>query len=211
MGCSARPLDGVFEGVAIGLCLFRGAQLRAAGPRIALDLGLRRDDRPLGAYDDSGAAFRLECAQRVLDDAVLERMKADHRHAAARLETARSAAQKLIQSLELAVQPDADGLECPGRGIDARISSARDRAADDVGKLAGGRDRCARSRFRNCPGNAPPMAIFALLVNHVGERPLVRVADRVGRGRTGGRIHPHVERFVAPEAEPAARRIELHR
>ena len=35
--------------------------------------------------------------------------------------------------------------------------------------------------------------------------------DALGRGRPAGLIHPHVERLVAPEAEPAALGVELHR
>ena len=48
-------------------------------------------------------------------------------------------------------------------------------------------------------------------VDHVRQRPLVRVAYGLGRGRSLRRVHPHVERFVAAEAEASSRRIELHR
>ena len=59
-------------------------QLRAPRARVPFDLGLRRHDRPLGP--DRDRARRLQRAQRVLHDAILERVKRDHHQPPARRE-----------------------------------------------------------------------------------------------------------------------------
>ena len=54
------------------------------------------------------------------------------------------------------------------------------------------------------------MAFLAELVNHIGQRPLVHRANRLGRRCSRRRVHPHIERIVTPKAETASRRVELH-
>src|SRR4051812_2740639 len=74
-------------------------QLGAAGARVESDLVVARDDRL--------ARQRLEraalSAKEVLDDAILERVKRDHRQPPARGEDRRGSQQPLTQRLQLVV------------------------------------------------------------------------------------------------------------
>ena len=55
------------------------------------------------------------------------------------------------------------------------------------------------------------MTLLAEPIDHVRERALVGFGDGLGSGEARRGIHPHVESLIAPEAEPAARRVQLHR
>ena len=116
-----------------------------------------------------------------------------------------------VQAVELAVDPDADGLERPRCGIDSRVAAARHRAARDVGQPPGGLDRRRGTRGHDGPCDAAGVPFLAELVDHVGQRLLVGVGQHLGGRRPGGRVHAHVQDLVALKAEPPARRVELHR
>ena len=60
-------------------------------------------------------------------------------------------------------------------------------------------------------GDPPRARLVAEPEDHVGELLLRQPVHEVGGARAFGRVHPHVERPVLPEAEAAFRPIELHR
>jgi hypothetical protein len=85
----------------------------------------------------------------------------------------------------------------------------RHRPPDDPRQLAGRGDGRATPRIDDPARDAPGKAFFAVLEDHVGEILLVHVGQQVGGRRALRLIHPHVQRLVAPEAEPAPFRVEL--
>ena len=82
------------------------------------------------------ASRRLQRPQRVLHDAVLERVERDHHQPSGWREPAGRVREKAVEPLELAIDPDADRLERPRRRVDARVALARDRPPHDVGQPA---------------------------------------------------------------------------
>ena len=91
-----------------------GAQLRRAGARIARDLFVVGDDRPLGQHREgrrrapdvgrmarAAARFADAIGEEALDDAVFQRMERDDDQPAARLEHALGGGERLGQLVEL--------------------------------------------------------------------------------------------------------------
>src|SRR5262245_35962368 len=138
-------------------------------------------------------------------------MTRDHRHPPPVRQPPRRCAEEAVEPLELAVDPDANRLKRPRRRIDSRVPLARNRPPYDLGELPSRLDSNPLACGDDCPGDASRMTLFAELVNHVRERPLVHVAEGGGGRGTSRRVHPHVERIVLPKTEAAAWRIELHR
>ena len=86
-GCSGRPFDRVFEGFSHHATPLGGAELGAPGARIPLQFvvaGLTG----LLVSTCTAVLGLVQRAQRVFDDAIFERMKADHHQARAGAEAA---------------------------------------------------------------------------------------------------------------------------
>ena len=154
-----------------------------------------------------------EGAERVLDDAVLERVKRDDDEPRALPQAPRRGLEKSIQPFELAVDPDSQRLKRARRRIDAhaRRSAPRNRAAHNRREPPRRLDGRLASRVDDGPGDPPREALLAELKDRVGQLLFARSRDQVGGRVAGAPVHPHVERFVALEAESAARLVELHR
>jgi hypothetical protein len=86
-----------------------------------------------------------------------------------------------------------------------------DGAPHDCSQLAGGDDRLFAARLDDRPGNPARVALFAKAIDRVGQLGFGRTRDEICRGLSARRIHSHVQRLVALEAEAAARSIELQR
>src|SRR5688572_7620898 len=110
---------------------FGHAELRAARPRVPLDLFLGRHDRLLGQHPHADVAGLLEGPERVLHDAVFERVKRDHDQTGAVPEPAHRRLEKPVETLELAVHPDAQRPKHPRRGVDARMAAPWNRTPHD--------------------------------------------------------------------------------
>src|SRR5687767_9127735 len=113
----------------------RGAELRAARPRVPLDLVSLWNDRLLRQNAQRPAVARRQRPQRVLDDAILERVKRNRHQASADLEVARRRSQELVDVVKLTVHPDAKRLKRARRRIDPRISLPWDGPSHDRREL----------------------------------------------------------------------------
>src|SRR5207249_11064398 len=132
---------------------FSGAQLRASRPRVLRHFPGVRRQRFAGEHADERFTA-LERAERVLHDAVLERMKSDDDEPRAGAQPGGRRLDEPIEALELAVHPDPDRLKGSGRRVDAHEAAAGNGAADD-GRQPGRRgDRRLVPRRDDGSGNA---------------------------------------------------------
>ena len=153
----------------------------------------------------------MQRPQRVLDDAILERVERDDDQARAGAQPLRRRRDEAIQIVELAVHPDPQRLKGARRRIDARRPAPGNRPADDGRQAACRVHRPVLPRRDQRARDPPREALLAVLEDGVGELALGRAGDEVRRRLAGRAIHPHVQRLVALKAEAAARRVELHR
>ncbi len=165
-------LDGVLEvdRAHASLSIARSLALRARGLRASSSAA--GNQRFAGQHPERLAAGG-ERPERVLDDAVLERVKRDDGEPGARGQPAGRRDQKSVQPLELAVDPDPQRLKRPRRRIDPLVAAARDGAPHDLRELAGRRDRRQPPRLDDAARDPPREALFAELKDHVGQRFLV--------------------------------------
>ena len=70
---------------------------------------------------------------------------------------------------------------------------------------------CLRAAPHDRARDLPRVALLAVAAEDVGELPLARLVDDIGRGQVGGGIHAHVERRVGGVGEAALGPVELHR
>src|SRR5262252_297326 len=138
-------------------------------------------------------------------------MERDHDKPRADPEPARRSLEKSIESVELAVHPDADGLERPRGRIDSLVTAAGDRATNYRRKLQRGLDRRFLARTDDRPSDTSRKTLLAVGVNRVGQFALAGARDELCRGIAPAAIHAHVERLVALKTESAAWCVELHR
>src|SRR5690554_5853322 len=124
------------------------AQLGAPRAGVALDLLVGRGDRlarddlkPRLVIAHTARRFRRADAiarllpHEVLNNAVLQRMEADNRQPAARLEQAHGLRQRALQRAEFVVDRDAQRLKRARRRVDA-LPRARHGSLDDLRQLA---------------------------------------------------------------------------
>ena len=143
--------------------LLRDAQQRAAGARIALELGLGagRVLRPMSFSRGRAAAgttgrcrsagSTCDCAlHEVLHRPILERMEADHREAPAGAEHLERRGKTALELAELVVDVHAQRLEGARRRMLARLAGAH-RAGDQGGELRRARDRLLARAPRRSP------------------------------------------------------------
>ena len=146
-----------------------------------------------------------------LDDAVFQRMEADHRQAAARLQQVERALQNLFELFKLGIDENPKSLKGTRGGVLVRLAGL-DRTSHDGGQLASGSHGSAAfadSNKRLCNRHSKPF--FPVVTNHLCNVTLVGASEKVGRGLAAGGVHAHVQRAVETEAEAALGRVDLRR
>src|SRR5262249_33249101 len=138
-------------------------------------------------------------AHEVLDDAILERVEADHRKAAAWCKHTQGRAQATRQLPQLFIDVHADGLEGARGRMLAGLTGPHG-AGDDCRELAGRADRLVFALFENGAGDASGEAFFSELRDHVADLVATGASEPVGSTRAALRVHAHVERTVVLEA-----------
>ena len=159
---------------------------------------------------DAAARHLLE---RLLRDAVLQRVEGDDRDAPARLQVMHRRAERLLEDAELVVDLDADGLEDALRRMAAgRLAHRlRHRLADDVDELARPLDGLYGALPDDELRDAAPPALLAVIVEDAVELLLAVRLDDIVRRELRLRIHAHVERRIVHIREAALRRVDLVR
>ena len=155
--CLGRRLPGVR----------RCATSRSGPGDCAATSSVARHHRLLRQHAKRAGRVGRQPSHRVLDDAVLQRVKRDDRQPPARLEPVGRVRDEAIEPVELAVHPDAQRLKRARRRIDPLPAPRRHRAPHDRGQFAGGR-RSARAPPSRA-AIAPRVPLLAELVDHVGE------------------------------------------
>ena len=144
----------------------------------------------------------------MLHDAILEGVEADDDQARPAPQVGDHVPQEALEALQLAIHPDAKGLERAGGRVDP-LAPPRHDAPDDGGQLTGRPEGGAQPRRHNRAGHPARVTLLTVLVDDIRQFLLVARVEQV-RGRGAARaVHAHVERLVAPEAEPTAVRVEL--
>ena len=205
---------------------------RAAGPSGRAGSARSRPRSPNTALRVSSSTHRLDAlagvdreprgqrrgprqiAERVLDQPVLERVEADDRAAPAHRSRSGNAARKRRELVELGVDRDAQRLERARRRVDLRLALLhhRDRPGRRPPRAAvvvSIRSSWTASLIRRAIRLR--VALFAELADQLAEVVGVDRSQQLERGLAPRRIHPHVERALFAEREPALGVIELRR
>src|SRR5579883_615902 len=190
---------------------FRRSELGRAGSRVAGDLlaagddGLARHRAQAGlvAANAHRRARRAEAVPRLtrdegLDDAVLQRVKADDHQAAAGAQDADGLREAVGKALQLAVGDDAQRLEDAGCRMDAPAAAGR--TLDHLGQLSRGPKRPGGL---DGPRHPPRLRLLAVVTEDAGE-----LVDRAAVYDLGCRIaatwiEAHVQRPLLGEGEAA--------
>ena len=138
-------------------------ELRAPGPRVPIDLRLRRHHRALRPNaDDAGRCN----ARNVCFTAILERVKRQHHQppagasrSAARVRNPSSPSSSWLTQIRIAWKVRVAG--------SIRVYPARNRPPHDVRQLPGRLDAPRLSRFHDRARHATRVTLFAQLVDHV--------------------------------------------
>ncbi len=113
---------------------------------------------------------------------------------------------------ELVVDRDADRLEhALGRVAARELRRHRDRRLDRLDQVVGRLEFPARAATRDRAGDRAREALLAVLVEELGQAPLVPAVDDVARVELLRRVHSHVERCVVGVGEAALPGVDLHR
>src|SRR5690606_11226725 len=142
-----------------------------------------------------------------LDDAVLERMEADHRQPPARAQRVVGGAEAALEVLELAVDVDPDRLERARGRVDVATPARHHRGAQP-GQFGGALERALAAADNDRARNAAAHALLATGPQHVGDLALVGAGQPLGRALARLGIHAHVQRAVLAEAEAAPGDVE---
>ena len=176
------------------------ASARSRRRRFGAANGARRSTSLLALARDEG-----------LDDAVFERMEADHDQPAARRQQVERRVQALFELLKLGIDENPKSLKCARCRVLARLAGL-DRTSHDVGQLAGGSNgfaAFAASNKRLCNRYSKPF--FPIVTYHLRNVALVGAGKKVGRALAAGGVHAHVQRAVEAEAEAALGVVDLRR
>src|SRR5690606_9688606 len=122
------------------------------------------------------------------------------------------------QLTQLVVDEYPQPLKRPGcRMFTAGLAMA-EHLGDHIGQIERSRERHLRPPRHDGPCDSPRASLFSELENDVGDAIFIEGVDDIGRrgpllGSSLARSaeHPHVERPVSLEGEPALRLVELHR
>ena len=147
---------------------------------------------------------------KALDDAVFQRMKADHNQPPALLQRGHGLRQHLAQLIQFPVDKDPDRLE-GARGRMLFFPFGRHSAADQIGELAGGRNLLPASLADDGPGDAPGRGFLAVLIDHIRDLFFRRAREPVRRRWPLAVVHAHIQRPVQTEAEAPPRVQQLRR
>ena len=112
-------------------------------------------------------------------------------------------------SSKLLIEIKTERLKGPRRRVFGIVMPAAKHAGDDVGKLAGARDRLFRPAGSNGAGDGAGALLLAERGDDGGKVAFGERVDEVACGRAFG-AHAHVERAVLAEREAALGLIELH-
>ena len=159
---------------------------------------------------DTAARHLLE---RLLRDAVLQRVEGDDCNAAARLQVMHRRTECLLEDTELVIDLDADGLEDALRRMAVRRLAHRLRhgLADDVDELARPLDGLLHALLDDELRDAAAPALLAVVVEDAVELLLAVRVDDIVRRELRLRVHAHIERRVVHVREAALRRVDLMR
>src|SRR5438067_250148 len=179
--------------------LHRHAEARRLRAGIAGDLGRRRPDRATrrraqrraraaGAHGELGRtrAAVLLGAEKVLDDAVLERVEGDHGEPSPRSQHLERCRQRPLGRAELVVDLDPQRLEDPLRGMAlAESRRRRNRLLDDLDEVAGPLERLLAASLDDGARDLTRIALFAVTAEDLGEVPFGRIVHDVARSQLG--------------------------
>ena len=110
---------------------------------------------------------------------------------------------------QFVVDGDAQGLKAARRRVRQFARFGRSDTLDHLGELQGGAIRRRRPVGDDGAGDAPRGALFAIVIEDVGDGLLVLLGEDVGRGAALV-LHAHVERRVVAQGEAARGFVELH-
>jgi hypothetical protein len=141
-------------------------------------------------------------AQEALDDAVLERVEADHHQAPADGEHRQRRIEQIAKVIELAVDANANRLEGARRRV-LVLFPARMRLAHHGGELRRARQRSLVPRAHDGRGDALGVALLAVVPQHRGDIALVGNGQPVRRRLAAAAIHAHIQGTVVLKTEAA--------
>ena len=147
--------------------------------------------------------------KELLHDAVFERMKCHDHEPPAGFENSLGGVQRAHQFAEFVVDGDPQSLKNPRSGVNA-ARLLPDQRGYQIRKLFGGLEWLPAPRLDNCACNGASAALFAVMVENVGQFRFRRFVDEIGRAGSVA-LHAHVERPVVAERKPALCLVELHR
>jgi hypothetical protein len=151
--------------------------------------------------------------EALLDDPVFQRMESHNAQATSRAKQSQHLIQKTLQLLKLMVHSQPEGLERARRGMNAAtVLGSRDNPLDKLGQLPRGPERVPRAfPVRDYgTGNAAGPFFLAQASDHIGQVAPGKGVDQISRCPMPPLVHAHVQRAVAPEAEPSPGLIQLH-
>src|SRR5439155_253241 len=191
----------------------------AARPRVSRHLDGGRAERTARQQPDLGAPPALAtrgagwtetvggpAPEGVLHPPVLQRMVGEHGEAASRPKAAPALGEEALEPGELVVDRDADRLEGPGGGVEARTPATE--AAHDPSELGGRRER---SRAHDRARHPPRAGLLPVVGDQAGEVALGPGVHDLGGRERSGRVHAHVQRTLGLETEPTRGVVQLER
>ena len=110
-------------------------------------------------------------------------MKGDDGEASTALQHAHGTVQQVLQGTEFIIDGDTQGLETAGGRV--LFAFARQHTSDEVGELLGGGQRGFAALLHNATSDGACGALFAVLVQDVGQFLFRGVVDQVGRALRG--------------------------
>ena len=151
--------------------------------------------------------FNVPASHEVLHDAVFERVVGDYHQSSAGAEQGRSGTEHVAEGFHLAVHLYAQGLKQAGQVF--LLALTLEKGGNHLGQLLRGGDGPRGSALGDGGGNLSCVVELAVVVENVGQPVFIVVSHDVGCGLSRAFVHPHVERSVLPEGEPAPGLIEM--
>ncbi len=162
-------------------------------------------------WTDTVLAFT---ADELFHQPIFERMETDHHQTPSRRQGSQRHGKHSLDSLQLLVDRDAQGLKGSRCRVDSRLSGASTPGPsqalhNDVGQLG-----CAsnRSGSHNGAGQTPGCPFFAVPKKQIGEIMLGQRIQQIGCCRTiAARIEAHIQWGIGPKRETTFSCLKLHR
>ena len=137
-------------------------------------------------------------------------MERDHRQPPAGRQAVERRIQRGGQTVELAVDGDAQCLEHAARRVTVAPGRRRDGVRHDVGKLQRRFDRAARPFAHDSARDGTRESFFTVAPKDLRKLLLRQAGDQIGR-RFAALAHAHIQRCVVMIGKAALRRVELMR